>query len=78
MDKEYRPIRCDLYDELVLLAIRKTKCNFVFKAGDNKVLSMTSIIRDIYTKNKEEFIALETGLLLRLDKLISIDGKRFK
>lgn len=73
---DYQPIDCNYYDELVLLAMRKKPCEIVYQAGEQKITAMTGIIRDIYTKNKEEFIVLESGLTIRLDKLISADGKK--
>ena len=78
MQKErivYQPINCDYYDELVLLAMRKKEVEIVYQAGEQKITSLRGVIRDIFTKNKEEFVVLETGLHIRLDYLISVDGK---
>ena len=73
--QDYQPINCNFYDELTLLSMRKKSCEIVYRVSEQKITSMTGVIRDIYTKNKEEFIVLESGLTIRLDKLISVDGK---
>ncbi|MFK7937716.1 MAG: hypothetical protein AB8G22_29635 [Saprospiraceae bacterium] len=72
---DYHPIDCNYYDELVLIAMRKREVTIVYQAAEQKITTLQSVIRDIYTKDKEEFILTETGLPIRLDKLISVDGK---
>lgn len=74
----YQPIDCNYYDELVLLAMRKKKIAIVYRISDSKITTIETVIRDIYTKEKEEFILTESGLPIRLDKLISVDGKPAK
>lgn len=72
---DYQPIDCNYYDELVLIAMRKREVTIVYRISEQKITTIQSVIRDIYTKNKEEFILLETGEPVRLDKLVSVDGK---
>ena len=71
----YQPIDCNYYDELVLIAMRKRSVEIVYQVSEQKITTITSVIRDIFTKDKEEFILTESGLPIRLDKLISVDGK---
>lgn len=33
-----------------------------------------SVIKDVYTKNKEEFMELITGEIVRLDRVVMIDN----
>ena len=73
--QDYQPISCNFYDELTLLAMRKKTCEIVYRVNEQKVTTVTGVIRDIYTKEKEEFVVLESGLAIRLDQLISADGK---
>lgn len=74
----YQPISCNFYDELTLLSMRKKNCEIVYRVSERKITTIKSVIRDIYTKNKEEFMVLESGLRIRLDQLISADGKIVK
>lgn len=74
-DKNYKPIDCNYYDELVLLAMRKKSVEIFYKDESNDTLRIVSIIKDITTKNKVEYIVLEDELQIRLDHLIKVDGK---
>ena len=69
---DYIPIDCNFYDELVLLAMRKTKVTFIpniynVEEGDYLV--------DLVTEaSKEEFAVLKSGIRIRLDKIANIEG----
>lgn len=70
---DYIPINCNFYDELVLLAMHKTKITFIpntyeVKEGDYVV--------DLVTEpSKEEFLVLKSGIRIRLDKIANVDDK---
>jgi len=71
--KPYHPIDCNFYDELTLLAVRKTNCevNYVDESGSPQQIE--SVIADIFTKDKAEYLRLENGdLCLRLDQVSTI------
>jgi Rho-binding antiterminator len=72
-NKTYKPIDCNMYDVLLEKATLKKECSIVFTSGKKK-FSTTAIIVDIYTKAKEEFALLNDGTIIRLDKIISVDG----
>ncbi len=72
---KYQPISCDFHDELTLLAIRRTKCEVVFKTEDGNDATVEAIIEDIFTRNSEEFLLLSGGIKIRLDRLVSVAGK---
>ena len=75
MDKDhsYRPIDCNYYDELTLLAMRKALCFIRFKDDLGKEQQCESIIKDIYTKDKVEYLLLvENDQKLRLDRLLEV------
>ena len=76
MDKKYIPISCDFYDELTLLALRKKHCAITYTNTQGVQQLITSRILDIYTKEKAEYVLLEDDLRLRLDQLITVDGKK--
>jgi len=67
---DYIPIDCNFYDELVLLAMHKTKVTFIpntfnVKEGD--------FIVDLVTEpSKEEFAVLHSGIKIRLDEIASV------
>lgn len=68
----YVPVNCDWYDYLEIYAMRKTIVDIEVKSEDNTQI-ITTRIKDLETKNKEEFAHLEDGTKLRLDRIISIE-----
>lgn len=72
---DYHPIDCNYYDELILLAMRKRAVDIVYQIDQDTITTINSVIRNIYTKEKEEFIETDKGVTIRLDKLVEVDGK---
>ncbi|MDO6439281.1 hypothetical protein Q4534_17795 [Cyclobacterium sp. 1_MG-2023] len=75
MDKlpKYIPIDCLFVDRLQDWATRKELVKIVYRNKTNDDISINTRIKDIYTKNKEEFIVLENKVTFRLDQLISVN-----
>jgi len=76
MTEDYKPISCDFHDELETLAVRRRKCEITYRDISGNPVTVEDWIEDIYTKDKEEFLKLKSGLVIRLDRLIEVDGKR--
>ncbi len=72
----YTPIDCNYYDRLEAHATRRQRIRIDYRneQGEAAVLEGALIV-DLQTRNKEEFMILETGQEIRLDKLIAVDGK---
>ncbi|MFK7772326.1 MAG: Rho-binding antiterminator [Saprospiraceae bacterium] len=75
MEKKYVPINCDFYDEIEIHAMRKSKIMVVYLSENEKQTTIEGVIKNVFAKNKEEFLEMESGLIFRLDRLISLDGK---
>jgi Rho-binding antiterminator len=79
MQKESLPyiaIDCNDYDILLAKATLKTNCKISYTNEDGNVLQTEGIVIDVYTKAKEEFLQLNTGIIIRLDKLITVDEEQ--
>jgi Rho-binding antiterminator len=72
----YIPIDCNSYDVLLAKATLKTNCKISYTNEDGNVLQTEGIIIDVYTKTKEEFLQLNNGIVIRLDKLITVDDEQ--
>lgn len=72
---DYQPIDCNYYDELVLFAMRKKKVTINYRAEGKEEVCIESIIKDVYSKEGEEFLLLENEKAIRLDQLIAVGGK---
>ena len=68
--KDYQPISCTTYDELALLSMHKKQVDIVYELPSGKKQTVNTVIRDIYTKDSEEFLLTESGEPIRLDQLI--------
>jgi len=78
MKPKYQPINCHFYDELELLAIRQQSCLIQYHNEVEKVIEITAIILDFKIIEQAEFMILKSGDKIRLDKLVSVDGKVLK
>jgi Rho-binding antiterminator len=72
----YLPINCSSHDILLAKATLKTNCKISYNNEDGNTLQTEGIIIDVYTKVKEEFLQLNNGIIIRLDKLISVDDEQ--
>ena len=72
---KYIPISCSYYDELEAHATLGKECEIIFTDEQGKEKVIRGIIKTFFIKDKVEFLQLENGEEIRLDKLISVDGK---
>ena len=66
----YKRISCDIYDEYERVAVQK-KTLLLMVMGDMMVEQIEGKIKTLETKNKEEFMILESGKRIRLDAIVS-------
>jgi len=72
MDDIYKTVNCQFYDKLESLAIKKIKLQIYYMDNENEKI-IEDIIVDFKTKNKEEFLILNNGTQIRLDKILKIN-----
>ena len=75
--KKYQPISCSYYDELELWAMRQTNCEILYEEN-NIAKSINGRIKNLYAKQGEEFMILDYSIEIRLDQILSINGKELK
>jgi len=73
--ESYQPIDCNFYDILEALATRKKYVRIQYFSALQEFLTTDAIIKDFYIKKGFEFMVLSSGLRIRLDRLVSVDGK---
>ncbi|MBK9730893.1 MAG: GNAT family N-acetyltransferase [Chitinophagaceae bacterium] len=74
-EPSYSPINCNFYDELEALATSKKNIEILYRNEIGVRIISTGIIKTFFIENKAEFMQLENNLVIRLDKLISVNGK---
>lgn len=72
----YEPIRCGFHDELLALATRRLTIEIVYLDAQGKEFHVTDTIVDVFTQSKAEYLRLQSGDEIRLDKLIRVNGRQ--
>lgn len=76
VSKIYEPVSCDLVDQIEILATERKKLEVLYMDGEIEK-TKAFFLKTWITKNKEEFLVTESNIFIRLDQILSIDGKQF-
>jgi Rho-binding antiterminator len=71
---EYLPIYCGYHDVILAKATEKRYCKIQYFTDIHEFTTVNNMIKDVFTKEKAEFMVLTTGEQIRLDRIVSIDG----
>lgn len=72
MASDYQPVACGFYDELGLRMMRGRPCTLVVAYGD-ATETIETVIQDIYTESDAEYVQLDDGQRIRLDRIQQVD-----
>lgn len=72
---DYIPIDCSYYDELEALATLRKEARVFYLSETDKPIKKTAHIKDFFIVDKVEFMLMGDGSKIRLDKIISVNGK---
>ncbi len=79
MTEPYRPIACSLHDELEARATLGRESEVRYRRADGSGEDVArGRIRDIYARAGVEYLVLDTGLEIRLDHIVAVDGIAFQ
>lgn len=70
---EYVPVACDFTDELEHFCVLKETVLVSYWNSDLKLESIRGKILDLFTINKSEFIKMESGVEIRMDRIFSLE-----
>jgi len=76
-DDAYTPIACGLHDELQLLVLRRRPVRLLVRDDVGALRTVEGMATDILSRAGAEWLALEDGTFLRLDRLVEVDGRPF-
>lgn len=74
---DYRPIACSLHDELQLRAMRRSTCSVEWSDESGAPRSIRGVVVDVFARDGVEYLKLDDGLEIRLDRLARVDGVEF-
>ncbi|PSB29533.1 hypothetical protein [Stenomitos frigidus] len=77
---DYRLVDCGFHDQLEALSTLRQTCqityrNVVKESVAEELVEVRTQIIDVYAANKADFLKLSDGTEIRLDRLLSVDGK---
>ena len=78
MKPKYQPINCHFYDELELLALRQKPCTIVFLNATDQQQEIKDTLLTFKIIEQAEYVLLKNNDPIRLDRLVSVDGKVLK
>jgi Rho-binding antiterminator len=67
---DYKPVHCDLTDELEALAIQKKPINLKYRTEAGSTDWKLGHIQDLFTKDHADFLKLVDGTVIRLDRIV--------
>lgn len=71
--KPYRSIGCSYYDRLEAFATSRTRCSLVY-TDEGTERSVDGVIVDLFARDGAEFLKLDNGTVIRLDRLRFVNG----
>lgn len=75
--EKYVPLACQFYDVLEMHASRKEEVIITFFESGSSTKTVHSKIKNLLTRNKEEFLILPDDTEIRLDQILSINNTQF-
>ncbi|MEO1053332.1 MAG: NTP transferase domain-containing protein [Bacteroidota bacterium] len=75
IEDAYKPINCSFYDYLESDATLKKVSKIVYMTGAGKTNVVEGVIQNLFIRDKAEFLILDSGLEIRLDKMVSFNDR---
>ena len=73
----YQPISCQLYDYIEQAATLRQEVVILYKSEGRDSNSISGIVTDIFSLNKEEYLKINNEVEIRLDHILIFDGHNF-
>ena len=77
MADDYRPIDCALHDRLESLATVGRAVTIEYRDEHGLARRAQDVIVDVYARAGVEYLRTQTGLTIRLDRLVGVDGRSY-
>lgn len=77
MDRPYTPIDCAQHEELLALATLRRTVHCTLLAPDGRHASLVGVIDDVYARAGAEYLRLRDGATVRLDRILTLNGRPF-
>lgn len=75
-ERPYRPISCEFHDRLEDLATLRKAVRIGYRDESGMEQVGDAVITDVFARDGEEFVVLDSARHVRLDRLIEVDGAK--
>jgi len=72
----YSPINCEFHDVLEATATRRSVAQIRFVDEHGRAQARSAKIINLFARDGAEYLELDSGERIRLDRLLTIDGQR--
>ena len=73
MNISYTPISCTFFDYLESSCLQQQPCKIEYRQNDGSTVKVSSKIVDLFTWQGTDYLLMEKGQLVRLDRLTSVN-----
>ena len=73
VNSPYTCVSCDFYDTLEIFAMRKIQVKINYKNEAGIDTTIITLIKNLVTRNKEEFIVTLSDMEIRLDQIMDVN-----
>lgn len=70
---DYSPVDCDFTDEVEFLVLNKFPVYITFLDPNGIQLHDSGQITEIFTQNSEDYLKLDKGRMVRLDRILTLE-----
>ncbi|WP_224996711.1 hypothetical protein [Cesiribacter sp. SM1] len=67
------PVKSDFFDNLQNWSSQEKSCSIVYRQNDGSSVKVNSVIVDLFSWQGNNYILMEKGQLIRLDRLVSVE-----
>lgn len=72
MTEPYEPIDCGLHDRMEAWCVERRGCALRVRSEDGSEWEVVARIEDVFAAGGEEFMLLDSGERIRLDRIVAI------
>ncbi len=70
----YQPVACQVQSTLTKLCSNGVVIEVAYRDGANRIQFVHDVVKDLFHRAGEDFVLLGRGQLVRLDRIMMIDG----
>jgi len=74
---DYQPVDCGLHDRLEELATLRQPARIEFRDERGEMRESRGTIQDVFASDGEEFVRIDGGEEIRLDRIQYVDGQQY-